>query len=145
VVEWEDTTVTVKVPFTETRTVRVPTTRWAMVDSFGGGSVSAARPTPSRAAQADTKVESRSANADADKREPRESQGDFKLQNYQQPKAPAAQPGDLDASTQPTPAADASLTAARPVPSAVRVAGWRPTRRVTTEPVEGPAIAVAAK
>jgi len=143
IVEYEDVKVTVRVPHTETKTVQVPTTRWAMVDSFGGGAVSAARPTPSRAAQADSKVQQRSADAESDKT-PSPSEGEFKLQSFPQQRTRAAQPGDLDASTKPAPSTERSVTSARPVPSAVRVAGWRPSRHVPTEQVNGPKISVAA-
>ena len=145
-VEYEDTTVKVKVPYTETRTVSVPTTRYALVDPYGGGSVSAARPTPSRSAQSDQKVEQRS--ADSDHLEPTPSNGEFKPLSYPQRKAPKAEPRFREAQSRPTPAAetkDTSVTAARPVPSAVRVAGWRPSRHAQPAQAEGPVLSVAAK
>lgn len=143
VVEWQDTTVTVKVPYTETRTVQVPTTRYAWVDSFGGNSVSAARPTPSVRAQKDTAVPQRS--ADNDKPNPQPSDGSFKPLSYPQHKAPAAEPRDLNVQQRPAPAADTSVTAAQPAPSAVRVAGWRPSRHAVPATPSGPQLSIAAK
>jgi len=147
VVEYEARTVMVKVPFTETRTVQVPTTRYAYVDSFGGGSVSAARPTLSKSAQADQPVQPRSAEAGTESRPaPQATSGEFRPLSYPRPAEQPVRSRDLDASTSPAPAPDKSISAAAPVPSAVRVAsGWRPSRHVQQEPVTGPEISVAAK
>jgi hypothetical protein len=148
VVTYEERTVTVKVPRTETRTVQVPTTRWAYVDSFGGGSVSAARPTPAIKAEADQHVKSRT--AEADKAPATESPGNFKPLSYPRPKTEAL-PRDLEVHSRPAPAPapteEANVTALRPVPSAVRVANWQPTRHAVpqSKSVEGPRISVAAR
>ena len=147
VVTYEERTVTVKVPRTETRTVKVPTTRWAYVDTFGGSSsVSASAARPTLKAQADQHVPTRS--AEADKAPATESPGNFKPLSYPQPKTEAL-PRDLEVHTRPAPAptSEANVTALRPGPSAVRVAGWQPTRRAVpqTQSVEGPKISVAAK
>mgnify|MGYP006969354612 FL=1 len=148
VVDMVDTKVTVRVPHTETRTVSVPVTRYAYVDPYGRGSISAARtPTPARSADADHEVDQR---AELDYEQPSASEGDFKLQNYRRPKAPANQPRlrEVHARPAPTPAAepaDTSVTTARPVPTAVRVAGWRPSRHAKPAQIEGPVLSVAAK
>jgi hypothetical protein len=148
VVTYEDRVVTVKVPRTETRTVQVPTTRWAYVDGFGGGSsVQAARPTPAVKAEADSHVPTRSAD-NSEKPAPAASSGEFKPLSYPRPKTEAL-PRDLEVHTRPAPAstADANVTALHSVPSAVRVAGWQTTRYAApqTKSVEGPKISVAAK
>jgi len=146
IVEYEERTVMVKVPYTDTRTVQVPTTRYAYVNSFGGNSVSAARPTPTMKAQADPQhVPTRSAEAE-NKVNPAPSSGDFKPLSYPRPKTEAL-PRDLEVQTRPAPANEANVTALRPVPSAVRVAGWRPSRHAApqSQSVEGPKISVAVK
>jgi hypothetical protein len=147
IVETVEEKVTVRVPHTETRTVSVPVTRWAMVDPFGGGSVSAARPTPSRTAQGEQKVEQKSAEGH---KEPTESPGEFRPLSYPRSRVPATEHRDLEVHTRPNETSPgdstkASVTSARPVPSAVRVAGWRPSRHVTpTPPAQGPVLSVAA-
>lgn len=142
VVEYVDTTVTAYEPYTEMQTVAVGTqTRYAFVDPIGGTSATAARPTPSATAKEQT-VPSRT--AEKDKPAPTPTDGNFRQLSHPQPKAPAAQPRQLETNLERKPAAD-SVSDARPVPSAVRVAGWRPSRTRTQEPVEGPALSVAAK
>jgi hypothetical protein len=146
VVDYVDTTVTVRVPHTETKTVRVSVPRWAYVDGFGGGSVSAARPTPALKAQEDKHVPTRSADASTNTPAPAPSSGDFKPLSYPQPKTQPL-PRDLEVHSRPAPAEKANVTALRPVPSAVRVAGWKTSRHATPQSpsVEGPEISVAAK
>jgi hypothetical protein len=146
VVTYEDRVVTVKVPRTETRTVQVPVSRYAYVDPYGGGSsVSASAARPTLKAQADPQhVPTRS--AELDKEKPQPSDGNFKLQSYPQRKTEAL-PRDLEVQTRPAPADDDNVTSVRPVPSAVRVAGWKTSRQAVpqSKSVEGPMISVAAK
>lgn len=151
VVEYEDAVMTVRVPHTETRTVQVPTTRYAYVDGFGGGSpVTAARPTPAIKAQKDDHVPTRSADSNTNAHPPAASSGNFNPINYPQPKTqPRSRDLEVQSHPAPAPADNVNVTALRPVPSAVRVAGWRPTRSTAPQlqppSVDGPKIEVAAK
>lgn len=141
VVEWQEQTVTVKVPYTETRTVQVPTTRWAMVDGFGGGSVSAARPT--LRAQADPDGPARSAETDAPRRS--EVPTEAKPLSYPRPKAPV-EPRDQNVIQRHSVPADTNVSATTPAAGAVSVAGWRTSRQATpVAPITGPQLSIAAK
>lgn len=157
-VEYVDATVTAYEPYTEMRTVAVGTkTRYAFVDPLGGStSATAARPTPATTAEQSTipqrKADSSGSNTTTT---PKSSSNDsntgggtFKFNSYQQPKteAPPADPSYLDTRAEHENAA-AGVVSAPTAASAVRVAGWRPTRSATEAPAieSGPVLSVAAK
>lgn len=143
-VTYEDATMTVRVPFTETRTVQVPTTRWAMVDSYGGGSVSAARPTPVLRAQADPNGPVRSAD-----NQPEPAPSDVPVNarplSYPRPKAPPAEPQDRIIQQRDSAPSETNVTTAAPAAAPVSVAGWRPSRQASpAAPLNGPQLSIAA-
>ena len=140
-VEYVDTTVTAYEPYTEMQTVAVPTTRYAFVDPLGG-TATAARPTPATTAEGET-IRKRSAEAN-DGTKSSASDGNFKPLSYPREKQPqSAEPSRLETHREPRKTGtEFSETAANSTPSAVRVAGWRPSR--SAAPTAGPQLSVAA-
>ena len=141
-VEYVDTTVTAYEPYTEMQTVAVGTaTRYAFVDPLGG-TATAARPTPATTAEGET-IRKRTAESDAETKSSA-SDGNFKPLSYPREKQPrSAEPSRLETNREPRKTAgEFAETASRHVPTAVRVAGWRPSR--SAAPEAGPQLSVAA-
>lgn len=146
-VEYVDQPVTAYEPYTETQTVAVgTTTRYAFVDPNGGGTATASGPTPVRSAQEDERVLQRSGDAgeNGDSRSSSsDTEGIFSPLSYPQPRSePTPVPTYLE--TRAAGADDAAPVASfRPssAPTAVRVAGWRPSRDAAEA---GPELSIAA-
>ena len=143
--EYVEREVTAYEPYTEMETVAVgTTTRYALVDPTGG-TATAARPTP--AATAEEPVRRRTAEGD-DGTESSSAEPDWKLNSYERQKSKApAKPGYHDArrNSDNEAARVAKFTRANK-PNAVRVAGWKTSRRTrnSTPAESGPALSVAA-
>ena len=145
-IEYVDQTVTAMVPYTEMTTMAVgTTTRYAFVDP-SGTTATARGPVPDRTAK-EEKIPQRSAGGSNG---PTSAGDNWELKSYSRPKAaPApADPGYHDARNESDAnAAGVAQTETRPVPSVVRVAGWR-AHRPQTETLpngNGPELSVAAK
>ena len=148
-VEYVDQPVTAYEPYTETQTVAVgTTTRYAFIDPNGGGTATTSGPTPARSAQEDS-VPQRSADQGAagGSSVPQSSSSDggiFNPISHPQPRSePTPVPTYLDtraaADDDTVPVARFSPSSA---PTAVRVAGWRPSRDAAVE--DGPEVSIAA-
>lgn len=145
-VEYVDDVVTAYEPYTEMQTVAVgTTTRYAFVDP--AGSRTTMGPTPDQTADGDT-VRQRSAEGDSSST-PRSSSSDNETFNFnpishpQSPEGPTPHPTYLDTRAGDDDTASDVASAPESAPTAVRVAGWRPSRTVAEE--EGPELSIAAR
>lgn len=132
---YRDEVVTVMEPTTTTRTVQVPVTRMALMDPYGGGTASAAVPTPATSAAAGSETRT----SEGGKGTPRlqSAPGDLMPLRY-----PTIQSQPTNAEPQPTPADADEGPVAKSVPSAIRVAGWQTSRNKVpaTPAVDGPSL-----
>lgn len=148
-VEYVESVVTAYEPVTEMRTMAVgTTTRYAFVDPTGGRTASG--PTPATANGQTVPQREADAGENRDSSAPRSSQSNEDMFNninpisYPQPRQAAPQPRtylDTRAATDDQAAGVATVTPAA-APTAVRVAGWRPSRDAVA--AEGPKLSVAA-
>jgi hypothetical protein len=149
ITEYIDQEVTAYVPYTTTKTVAVGTrTRMAYVDPFGGGSTTALGPTPDRTAEQRAVQQRAQTNTPKKQTSSNNSQFDGRVQQqsfqFEQP-SPIAPPSSASPATatpieEPPPFGSLNELGQAPkssVPSAVRVAGWRPTRSNATRPQPG--------
>lgn len=145
-VEYVEDTVTAYEPYTAMQTVAVgTTTRYAFVDPAAGGTRTTMQPTPDNG---DT-VQPRSADRE-NAETPRSSNtenGVFSPLSYPQPqraKEPTLDPSYLDTRAGSNDAA-AQVATVSPssAPTAVRAAGWRPSRHAAPAE-EGPELSIAA-
>jgi hypothetical protein len=146
-IEYVDQTVTAMVPYTEMTTMAVgTTTRYAFVDP-SGTTATARGPVPDRTAE-EERIPRRAAGGDSGSSSSRDTEA--RPLSYPKEKAAPtpAEPGHRDARNQTEDDATTVAQAeSRPVPSVVRVAGWR-AHKPQTESLptgNGPELSVAAK
>ncbi len=155
IVEYEDREVTAYEPYTTTRTVAVGTrTRYAMIDSMGGGTATALAPTPDQTASEEQTIQQRAKNNGRSSA--------IKQQSFEQPQ-PKFQPSSNatpqqavpNLQTPPQPAAtdsgstpfflQESRSSNRPTEAAAQVAsGWRASRKSGVDSTKNDPAMVAA-
>ncbi len=137
ITEYVEEQVTVHVPYTTTKTVAVGTrTRMAYVNPLGGGTATAARPTPDRTVEA---------NAARRKQTSTNTDSGVRRQSYEEP-----QPIQRRTPAQPAEPAPFGFENGRvePEPTEIDtgVAGWRPSRhrRSNHNDISGPSLPIVA-